>query len=258
MAFGADTEEVAVMFDLHCHILPGVDDGAEEMTEAVEMAVMAAAGGTKGIAATPHANLPGVETGYWTPDMLEKVNLLQRILEQRGIPIQLYTAQEIFLTEDVPVLLQSGRLLTINRTQYVLTETDFQAEAGHTLQMLQQLRNAGYVPVLAHPERYVFVLEEPEVIVQLKRIGCLLQVNQGSLLGSFGAGVQKMAHYMCRKRLTDLVASDGHSTYIRTTNMAAVREMLSEMYTAAYADVLLYQNPYHILCGNSLPGYTRV
>ena len=245
------------MFDLHCHILPGVDDGAENMEEALEMAVMAASGGTRGIAVTPHANLPGSENRYWEPGMLETVNTLQRILTEMAIPIQLYTGQEIFLTEDVPELLQEGKLLTVNRTQYVLTELDFQIHAAYAIHLLKNLRSAGYVPVLAHPERYAFVMEEPDVIWALKKAGCMLQVNQGSLLGSFGAAAQKTAHYICRKRFADLVASDGHSTYIRTANMAEVREMLSEMYTDTYADVLLYQNPYHILCGDGIMGYTR-
>ena len=243
-----------VMFDLHCHILPGVDDGAEDMEEAVEMAVMAASGGTRGIVATPHANLPGSVNRFWDPAMLDMVNMLQKILDENAIPLQIYTGQEIFLTEAVPKLLAEGKLLTVNRTQYVLTELDFQIHAAAAMHLLKNLRSAGYIPILAHPERYAFIMEEPETIAALKKIGCLLQVNQGSLLGSFGAAAQKTAHYMCRRRFADLVASDGHSAYIRTTNLMEVQEMLEEMYTEAYADTVLYENPYRILCGSEISG----
>ena len=245
------------MFDLHCHILPGADDGAETLQEALEMAYQASLGGTRGIVATPHANLPGEDRNLWTQAMLEEIDALQDAIYRMNIPVQLYTGQEIFLTEDVPQLLAEQKLLSINRTGYVLTELDFQEDGEYALYLLNLLRQAGYIPILAHPERYDCIREKPQLAQQIKKAGCLLQINSGSLTGLFGNRVRNTAHLLCRYRLADVVASDGHRSHIRTPDMQESSIMLADMYSEAYAKLRLQINPYRILCDDEIAGYVK-
>jgi len=240
------------MFDLHCHILPGVDDGADTLEESVKMAALAASGGVRGIVATPHANLPGGFENYWNSMLLHAVDQLQKTLNRENIRIRLYTGQEIFLTEEVPSLLEAGRLLTINRSRFVLAEFDFGEEFSRAQKLLSGLLEAGYTPIVAHPERYRFMLAVPAAAEQLRSMGCLLQINRGSLLGAFGSKVQKTAHFLCRNRLADVVASDGHSPYVRTPYLQDIRDLLGELYSESYAEILLHDNPYRILCGKEI------
>lgn len=235
------------MFDIHCHIMPDVDDGSGNMSDSVEMAQIAAASGVRGIIATPHCNIPGSFQNYWKSEFDEKLKKLQETLEKKSVPVTVYPGQEIFLVKGFMSRLKNGELISLNGSRYLLVEFDVQSDSTSALLKLNQLTAEGYVPIVAHPERYGFVIENINVINQIRSSGCLIQLNRGSLKGDFGSHAKRAAQAILKSRKADFVASDAHSQYSRTPFLADTHEMISEFYSEDYADLLLNINPEKVL-----------
>ncbi len=235
------------MYDIHCHIAFGLDDGAQTLDEAVAIVELASQRGTKGIVATPHCNIPGSYKNYWSNDVLDRIKALREALDKNYIDVQIFCGQEIFCTSMTPELLKSGELITLNNSRYPLVEFDFYEYSDSVYSKLDKLISEGYVPVVAHPERYAFVCNEEDAARRLKRMGCLLQVNKGSFEGKFGPEAMEMSRQLLDSGYADVVASDAHSPYMRTSNMIHTHEFISEEYSFDYADLLLSVNPKRIL-----------
>ncbi len=235
------------MYDLHCHILFGVDDGADSAEESVRMARIACESGTRGIAATPHCNISEFSRNEWTSEFTKKLVMLNSTLAELGIPVKIYPGQEVFCGEDVPALLKSGAFLTLNSSRYVLVEFDFGEYDKTVYSKLEQIISAGYVPIVAHPERYGFVQEDKNASLCMKNMGCLLQLNKGSIKGGFGRGAYLASLQMLESRTADIVASDAHGPFVRTPFISDAHEFISESFSADYADILLKKNPNRIL-----------
>lgn len=235
------------MFDIHCHILPGVDDGSGNMSDSIEMAQLAAESGTRGIIATPHCNIPGMFDNYWCDALADKIRTLQTELDKRKIPVNIYPGQEVFLSRHFEERLKKGEFITLNNSRYMLVELDFRIDKTSAFSKLNYLVSQGYTPVVAHPERYGFVIENPAVIKQIRSDGCLVQLNGGSLMGYFGHYIQKAADAIINNGFADFVASDAHSQYSRTPDLTQVHELICENVSYDYADVLFRTNPLKIL-----------
>lgn len=239
------------MFDIHCHILPGVDDGSGNLSDSIEMAQLAAESGTKGIIATPHCNIPDMFDNYWNCELEKKIRELQSALNKSKIPIEVYTGQETFLSNHFEAHLEKGDFITLNNSRYMLVEFDFRIDEASAVSRLERLVAEGYVPVVAHPERYGFVIENPNAIKRIRSMGCLVQLNAGSLMGDFGLYIQRTANVIAQNRLADFAASDAHSQYSRTPNLADVHELICENLSYDYAEVLVKVNPLKVL-GNEI------
>lgn len=235
------------MIDIHCHILPGLDDGAGNMSDAVEMADLAVSCGIKSIIATPHSNIPGGYHNYWSLSLEEDIKVLQSEINKRNIPLTIYCGQEVFLASGFMELLHKGNFMTLNRSRYILVEFDMLEQANVAYRKLEQLISEGYVPIVAHPERYEFVWEQKESVYRMKDLGALLQVNKGSLKGNFGKNEMDAAIEIVETFQADFIASDAHSQYSRTPYLADVHEFISETYSSDYGDLLLKVNPQKVL-----------
>ncbi len=229
------------MIDLHCHILPRVDDGSQSLEESLTMARLAVESGVTAIAATPHC----VDGGAGV--IRERVLLLREALEDSGIPLRLYMGMEIFGTEETARLLRSGRLMTLNHSDYPLLEFNFQGTGEEETAVLQSVLQEGYHPVVAHPERYRYVQAQPELINRWTEMGCLFQVNRGSLFGRFGSSAKEMGWELVRRGFASVVASDGHSMRMRTPWMQDVQALIREEISPVAAEYLLLHNPKKIL-----------
>ena len=229
------------MIDIHSHILPGLDDGSPSLAESLEMARMAVHSGVTAMVATPHCADGG------RTEVLESWRLLRQALEESGIPLKLYPGMEIFGTEDTVRLLKEKKLLTLNGSRYPLVEFDFRATGETETLLLYSLCKAGYRPIVAHPERYGFIRRDPRLVNRWVRMGCLLQVNRGSLLGRFGRQAQAMAVELVERGFVAAVATDAHSSRSRTPWMSDVREMLTREISPLCAKMLLQENPGRIL-----------
>ena len=186
------------MIDIHCHILYGLDDGAASAEESVEMALLAYKGGTDKIIVTPHSNVTGSWRNMWNSDFESMIERLNNQMTQHGRELTFYPGQEIFCGENFLKLLSEGKLVTLNNSRYPLVEFDFYEHSASVYHKLEKLISEGYTPVVAHPERYAFFCEDDDAAIRLRNMGCLLQLNKGSIQGSFGRSA-----YNAAKRMLD-------------------------------------------------------
>lgn len=231
------------MFDIHCHILPNVDDGAADMQDSIEMACVAAKNGTVGIAATPHCNVPAVFNNYQSDSLKNTLSSLKSKLVECGISLGIFSGQEVFLSDSFEDRLKNGDFITLNGSRYMLVEFDFEIKEKSALSKLECLVSHGYVPIVAHPERYGFVVENPFSIKKIHLSGGLIQLNGGSFFGHFGRKATEVANFAVSNRLADFVASDAHSQFVRTPDLSGAYEFICTEYSYDYADLLLTANP---------------
>lgn len=230
------------MTDIHCHILPGVDDGAETMEYAVLMARMAWESGVRRIIATPHCNLPGLDN-YRSPRLSERFSLLQQAVREAGIGIELLPGAEVLGTSQVPQLLRERKLPTLANSRYLLMEFFFDESLEEMDQLLHAVSRAGLVPVIAHPERYEAVQRQPLTVARWFHSGYVIQLNKGSLLGRLGRRAKAAADWIMDRQLAHIIASDAHGCDMRTPHMSQLHEYLLDRYGRAYTDILLHANP---------------
>ena len=235
------------MIDIHCHILPGVDDGAGDMKTSLEMARIAESNGTTAIIATPHSNVPGIFDVDIELDFKAIVSQLNSELVAQGSKVKIYPGCEIFGAGDFLNLLKGGQLLTLNDSIYPLMEFDFYEHPASVFVKLEQVLAQGFVPIVAHPERYLFVNEDCASVEHLKDMGCLIQINKGSVTGKFGADAHRCAHEILVKGLANFVASDAHSPVMRTPDMSDSYTTVCDLYSKQYADLLFKENPARVL-----------
>ncbi len=247
-----------MMIDMHTHVLPGVDDGAADLDEALTLLAMAADSGVGTVVTTPHCNIPEEIGNYVCPELDALWRALGREVRRAGIPVGLCRGMEVFATEDLPELLEQGRVWTLNGTPYFLTEFSFGEDPDFCFDVLRRCAEKGFRPVIAHPERYIFVQEEPAIAYEWCTRGYALQLNKGSLLGRFGGGAQRAAELLMDHGLAACVASDAHSPVRRTTHMGEIRRYLTERWGGDYARLVLEENPSRILAGRELLGYEPI
>lgn len=235
------------MIDMHCHILPSLDDGASSWEESYMMAQMALDSGVQQIVATPHCNLEGyVQEGY-AQAICKQLKKMQTLVQASQLPLQIYTGMEVFVTPKIPQLIRNGELLTLANSRYLLVEFAFGESFAYANQMLAEIAKTGLVPVVAHPERYTFIQQEPERLFGWATKGYLLQLNKGSVYGFFGKRARQTAHWCLNEGCVHLIASDAHSPYRRTTRMEDIYSYISEYNAPEIADFLLQDNPQAIL-----------
>ena len=150
------------MIDIHSHVLPGVDDGAQTMEDSLELLAQAADSGVHTLVATPHCNIPDEFENFAGPELDELFLRLDKARQEAGIPLRLCRGMEVFATYELPALLRDGRVWTLNGTRYFLMEFAFQEDPDYCREILRRCRELDYLPIIAHPERYDFVQDDPE------------------------------------------------------------------------------------------------
>lgn len=234
------------MIDLHSHILPDVDDGAYNLQDSLEMARVAVNSGVTTMVATPHC----MDDRRW--EIFDAWEILCDMLEESSIPLKLLLGMEIFGTMDTASMLRDGKLLTLNRSQYPLIEFSFRSDGEMETQILRSVCRVGFRPIVAHPERYAYVQRNPKLINRWFRMGCLIQVNRGSLLGRFGRGAEIMATELVERGFATVISTDAHSPRIRTPWMLDIHQKMSKEFSERYANMLLEDNPASILKNEEL------
>lgn len=214
------------MIDLHMHVLPGVDDGPDQVAEAAEMCRLAAAAGCEVIVATPHQRHP-----YWeNTDAGRLAGLLEELQTDVGPSPRLLLGAEIRvdsrLLEDLDDLPASG-LLPLAGTHYLLLEIDRQLPAPEPLDLVHELSIRGWRPVFAHPEFIPCLYQNPPLISELAAAGALMQVTAGSLLGRFGRQTQRLVCQLFDAELVHLVASDAHGIRWRPPDLGEARNAIA-------------------------------
>ena len=196
------------MIDVHCHILPGVDDGARDLEEALDMARAAEREGVIAIFGTPHIARGSY---YMEPgDIRQAAQALAVSVKEAGIPVSLYPGAENHPESDLPDGCRSGKVMTLGASKYVLVEAPGTELPWFFETVLFKLMVGGFLLVLAHPERNPTLNHDFERLVTISRTGVVLQVNARSLTGFYGSRVQVCATRIIREHLVGLVGSDAH------------------------------------------------
>ncbi|WP_027339402.1 tyrosine-protein phosphatase [Halonatronum saccharophilum] len=211
------------MIDLHTHILPSVDDGAKDLSESLEIGREAMRQGVTKIVTTPHYLEGEYELSF--KELQDRVVALQEEFDREGIEIELLTGSEVYLTADLAKKAKDGKLTTINGTKYLLIEFSMRSMPSYVDDVLYDLNALGYKPIIAHPERYFEIMEDPNILYNWVEGGVLAQLNGGSLLGQFGTKVKETAEILVEHNLVQLIGSDLHSNRYR-------KECLEESYKA--------------------------
>ena len=239
------------MVDIHCHILPEVDDGAWDLDTAVAMARIARDCGVDKIITTPHFK-GEPQSLDMVGQMVYQRRRLQNRLQQEQIEVELLPGAEVLCLPQTLELARTGRLPTLGTGRYVLTEFYFDAGAGFMDETLEGLRHYGYQPVVAHPERYGAVQQDPELARRWFHRGIVLQVNKGSILGAFGRRAEDAAVRMLCRGNAPIIASDAHSPEVRTTDLQPVRHWCQDHLGQTYTKILLEDNPGRIAAGKPM------
>lgn len=239
------------MVDVHCHILPEVDDGAESLEESLEMARMAAVCGVTDLVATSHFRGNGEELGA-LERIFSRFRLLEEQLKKEWIPLRLHLGAEVLCLYETIDLARNRELPTISNTDYVLCEFFFDAPYDYMDEILEAIAEEGYRPVIAHPERYDAIRREPRRVQRWFRKGYVIQVNKGSVLGAFGSRAQDTAQWLLEMGFVHMIASDAHSARRRTTDLSRLRRWLMDHYPAGYVRLLLEENPGRLLRGEDM------
>lgn len=235
------------MVDIHAHILPGIDDGAKDLDHALEMADLAVESGVTILVTTPHCNQYRNPANLWDNELIKHFRDFQAELKKADIPLTIVPGMEIYGTEDTPLYLRDKQMIGLNGSNYPLIEFPFRNYGGQATDILEEVVALGMVPIVAHPERYLYVQDEPGILNLWAEMGCLFQVNKGSLLGRFGRQEQRLGMELIRRNFAFAVASDAHTPTARSTWMADVEELISEEFSPDMAKRLLETNPLRIL-----------
>lgn len=200
------------LFDIHCHILPGVDDGSQDMEMTMDMLSIAYEEGTRDIILTPHYIL---EKNRYTYDDLDKrfKKLCKEVEESRKFPdLNLYLGNEILYEEGILTKLRQGDIHTMNGTRYVLVEYNIRTPYAEILHSIDELVEARYIPIIAHVERYITLEGWIKHIEELIDKGCYLQMNISSVEGGFLNENKRWCRKLLKKGYITFLGTDAHNT----------------------------------------------
>lgn len=211
------------MIDLHCHILPGIDDGAADVDAALDMARAFVADGVSVVACTPHI-LPGL---YQNTDsgIRTAVGELQRRLDEADIPLKLVPGADNHIAPDCVAQLRDRRMLPLADSRYVLIEPPHHVAPPRMDEVFFDLQVAGYVPILTHPERLRWIESHYALVATLARAGVWMQITAGSLAGTFGSRAQYWAERMLEEGIVHILATDAHDVRHRRPDLSRGAEL---------------------------------
>jgi len=232
------------MIDCHCHILPNMDDGPQEVDESIEMARIASRDGIEKIIATPHIT----DNRYTFDDIESRVDQFNHLLNRKNIPIQVYPGAEIAIGLDPEKLSE----YTINRTTYILIEFPHDHLPSHAGKLVDWLCAKGLKPIIAHPERNYSIIRSPELLLDLLKSNVYTQITADSLTGDFGRDIRYCAHFILDSGKVDIIASDAHSKNFRPPKLAAATQSAAKLLGRKKALRLVCDNPAAILRGEEI------
>jgi len=240
------------LIDLHCHILPGVDDGACTVTESLAMARQAVDDGIKTIVATPHT----LNEVYFNPaqEVCVQTTRLQDIFTSEQIELNLCPGSDMHICVQMLKRIQAGEAATINSNgRYVLTEFPTQTIPLGSQEELFQLKLNNITPIITHPERNLVFQNQLEILYDLVAMGCLVQITAASVTGELGEDAMDCAHRLLELRLAHVIASDAHSPERRppvlTPAVAVTAQILG---SRKEAEAMVVDRPAAILTGSAV------
>lgn len=197
------------MKDIHSHILMGIDDGSKDLKTSLEILKKAEQAGITDIMLTPHY----INQSNYVANNQEKIELLQLLkkeAEATNIHINLYLGNEVYIDNELLTLIKEGKVLTLNDSRYILIELPLTNKLHHSKEILFEIIRNGYVPILAHPERYLYMQKKPLQLREYLEMGVLLQGNYQSLFGGYGKEAKRALKILLKKGMIHFLGSDIH------------------------------------------------
>jgi protein-tyrosine phosphatase len=236
------------VIDIHCHILPEVDDGPKSWDIAEQMCRMAAEHGTEHIIATPHAN----DRFHYERKYL--LNLLEILQQRIGPTPKLGLGCDFHLSfENMQSALEDARPYCIADSRYLLIEFSNFSIPQQIDDWMTQMLERGVVPIITHPERNPLLQQKPERVLDWVKLGCAVQVTASAMSGSWGERAQQAARWLFKKKAVHVLASDGHDTVRRPPILSEARKNLAKEFGEAIAEEMLETNPGAIVRNDSPP-----
>jgi len=237
------------MVDIHCHILPGIDDGAKSWEMTAEMCRLAVADGITHIVATPHAN------HLYAYDRERYTSMLGDLHDAGDGKLAFSLGCDFhFSYDNIRYALENPRRYAIGDTQYLLIEFSDYGLPPSVKQNVFALRSVGLVPIITHPERNQALLKNPGVVLELVEQGCLVQVTADAVTGAWGKPSQRMVHWLLQRGAVHVIASDAHDPIRRKPVLSEARDAVAALSSAEIAAALVRHNPAAIVENRNVIG----
>jgi protein-tyrosine phosphatase len=233
--------------DIHCHLLPGIDDGAKSWDESLAMARMAVADGIETVVVTPH-QLGGFSQNHGDA-IRERTEELSRRLAENEIPLTVLPGADVRIEAGMIGLVRQGEVLSLaDHRRHILLELPHEIYVPLD-RLLSELKAAGMVGILSHPERNAGIMANPALVGPLVDAGCLMQITAGSLLGTFGPHSQSVAERLASDGLVHFVSTDAHGLKSRRPQLAGAHRRMAELVGPMLADQCCCTNPAAVAAG---------
>lgn len=243
---------VSQYVDIHCHCLPGFDDGPTTITEAIELSKALVADGITTVIATPH-QLGRFDGCYSATQIRQAVAALNQKLKERGIPLTVVPGADIRVDERIMQLLQSDCVLTLaDGGKYVLLEMPYDEIFIDIEPLLKELSAAKIMAIITHPERHNALDRRPGIILKWLSHSAYFQITASSLLGDLGPEVQRAAWHFLNSGWAAFVATDSHDINLRRPRMKAAFKRISTSLSEDLARMLCIENPSRVVNGQDI------
>ena len=233
------------MIDIHCHIIPGVDDGAKTRFQVRELLKMEYESGVRALILTPHHRKGMFEADRET--VMKRASYVRDEIQSLKMDMKLYLGCEYHANSDMIEELRENPHFRINGSNYVLVEFSSAHSFAKIRNWIYQLVTSGFVPIIAHIERYPAAVDRTEKVEELVNLGALIQVDAGAVLGEYGFKQKRISWMLLERYLVHFVASDAHDTENTRPNLKECAVRLERKLGRSYAEELLVQNPQKIL-----------
>lgn len=233
------------MVDIHCHILPAADDGAQTKSQVRELLEKEYEDGVRALVLTPHYRKGMFEAD--TELVMKHAAYVQHEVKRLNLDMDIYLAREYHANADMIEELKANPVYRINQSKYVLVEFSSAHSYEKVRNWIYQLVAAGFKPIIAHIERYPDVMKKIEQVEELVELGAYIQISTSAILGEHGFRLKGYTKTLIKKRLVHFVASDAHDMDDRRPNMLECRNYVVKKYGEALARELFECNPWNIL-----------
>lgn len=236
--------------DIHCHILPGVDDGAEHMDVSMQMLQISYDEGARIIVLTPHYE--GGRNQYTPEELEDKFEELKKQASGRWKDLQLYLGNELLYETGIDAHIKDGRVHRMHQTRYVLVEFCVQIDYEEMYQAMRNMRKLSTRPIIAHVERYHCLTKHPERIDELREMGIYLQMNATSVLGSMWNERVKWCRKLLKEQQISFIGTDAHGVDCRTPHMEKALTWMQKTLDRNYLENILWNYPIQMLADEQI------
>lgn len=237
------------MIDMHCHILFGIDDGAENINDSMDLIKEEVGKGVKHIICTPHFRY---NREYTKEKVFKNFELLKEVTQAKRIEVNLYLGNELYLGSDFYKVLESDEYYSLAGSKYLLVEFNYSSTPQNIADTCYEVKIKGYTPIIAHVERYSQLYNNINSIKELINEGALLQVNASTIINKENKDSYKFAALLLRNRLASFVASDVHNISSRGFYLKEAYEKVKKLYGSSYADIIFFKNQLKIISNDNI------